>query len=152
MQQDVIIDNADPRSDAANALLRASAEFMRSLYPDDWCHVMSGDELAGPGKSFYIARLGDKAVGCGALVIRDRYCELKSLYVNPMARKCGIGRRILNHILNEAKHADQSIVRLETGYDLQAATDLYNSVGFQKCPAFGGYPDVPESLFMELRL
>ncbi len=32
------------------------------------------------------------------------------------------------------------------------ALSLYHAVGFEPCPAFGGYPEGPPSVFMEKRL
>ena len=146
------IRKSDPTSDTAQLLLRASTQSMKSLYPDDWCHVLSVDELSAPEVMFFLGYSDGIAIACGALASRTGYAEVKSMYVAPDGRGLGMGRGMLDKILGEAKAQGHTIARLETGYDLKAAVELYRSAGFEKCPAFGGYPDVAASLFMECSL
>jgi putative acetyltransferase len=104
---------------------------------------------------FLVARYQGHAVGCGALVVKDLdWGELKRMYVRPVARGKGLGRAILENLLDMAQRRDLAFVRLETGLKLNAAVALYREKGFVEREAFGDYvgDDAPESLFMELSL
>jgi ribosomal protein S18 acetylase RimI-like enzyme len=76
--------------------------------------------------------------------------------VNPSFRKIGAGRAILQALINAAKEAGYTTIRLDSPKFMEAAHGLYRSVGFTDIAA---YPEVeiPEEfrqylLFMELEV
>jgi len=63
-------------------------------------------------------------------------CEIRKMYLASDARGKGLGRRLLEHALAEAKSLDFSRVELETASVLKEAIALYESYGFKKfCPS-----------------
>ena len=89
-------------------------------------------------------------------MIRTDACEIKRLYVRPSARGLGLGRKLMNNILSQAKDMGAKTVLLDTGiYDI-AAQNLYKSLGFtliDSYPEGESDPDVlPYLLFMKLDL
>jgi putative acetyltransferase len=73
--------------------------------------------------------------------------EVKRMYVAPAAR----GRRI-GRLLDHAKGAKITVLRLETGSKQMEALSLYRSVGFRTRGPFADYPDNEASIFMEMRI
>ncbi len=62
----------------------------------------------------------------------------------------GLSRRMLEHLVDQAKAAGFARLSLETGVQptFIAARALYERAGFVTCPPFEGYWDDPNSVFM----
>jgi len=148
----VSIDIGDPHHAEATALLRASHALMESLFPSQANHYLSIDALVAPDIRFYTATINGAIKGCAALAFKPNYGEVKSMFVDPGARGHKLGAKLLNRIEDDARAADLSILRLETGDALHAAHKLYEHMGFTYRGPFGDYPDGPHNLFMEKAL
>lgn len=139
------IESADPASSEAlwcfrqyygelNARFQAGFDPARSLSAD-------ARELTPPAGAFFIARLGGRPVGCGALKLHgDGPAELKRMWVAPDARGSGFARRLLHTLEQHARDAGATAVRLETNKALGEAIDLYRSSGYLEVAAFSGEP------------
>ncbi|MCJ1281812.1 hypothetical protein MMC26_001135 [Xylographa opegraphella] len=66
------------------------------------------------------------------------YCELKRLYVVPAGRGLGVGKVLVEKVLEVAVEKGYVEVRLDTLPDMRAATRLYEGVGFEKVEAYHG--------------
>jgi putative acetyltransferase len=152
MSRTVTIKHGDPNEAGATALLAASHELMQALFPADANFAMSIDALTAPDILFFVADLDGKAAGCAALVLKDSYGEVKSMFVDPAARGAKIGTKLLAKLETEARAQNLPLLRLETGDKLLAAHRLYLSEGFTECGPFGDYSENPDSLFMQKRL
>ncbi len=142
----------DPRSPDASALLRASHELHRSLYPPEQVFALSIDDLCAPEIEFFLAHLDGKASGCAALVNKQSYGEIKALFVDTEARGSGIGAALMATLETRARILGLQVLRLETGEELRDAGRLYARQGFSIRGPFGDYDDNPLSVFMEKRL
>jgi putative acetyltransferase len=145
---DLAIESPDQHE--IHALLKASDDYMAALYPAESNHLLDVRELCRPGVTFIVARMGGRAVGCGAIVeSADGWAEIKRMFVSPLARGHNIGRRLLQRL--EATAVDRGIplLRLETGIKQPEALALYRSAGFVEIGPFGKYGPDPLSLFME---
>ena len=131
------------------ALLEASDALSRALYPPESNHLLDPAALLDSGACFLVARLGGRAVGCGALLARADHGEIKRMFVTPSARGHGIGRAILERL--EALAADRGlpVLRLETGIHNHDALRLYRKTGFEESGPFADYGLDPLSVFME---
>ena len=88
---DVRIDSADPREPEAARLIASLDAMMTALYAPASNHLLPGERLAEPDIRFFLARAGDRALGCAALrVDPEGYGEVKRMYVDEAARR-GIG-------------------------------------------------------------
>jgi len=152
MKKPVHICRGDPLAPGARALIEASHDLMRALFPAESNHFFSLDELGGENVLFFTATLDNTTVGCAALVLCDGYAEVKSMFVDPAARGAKVGLKLLEYLEAEANACGRSTLRLETGDKLIAAQMLYRSHGYEICAPFGDYKDDPLSVFMEKKL
>jgi Acetyltransferases len=141
-----------PRSPGATALLQASHTYLQSLYDPEDNHFLSIDELCTPEILFFTARLDDRTIGTAALAPRQGYAEVKSMYVDPAARRQGAAGTLLERLIAEGRSRRLPALKLETGPLNTEAMALYRRHGFTLCGPFGDYADVPASVFMERRL
>ena len=125
----------------------------------DLCFQSFNAELAGlPGKyappegRLILAREAEATAGCVALRrIDDRVCEMKRLYVRPAFRGQRLGRALASSVIAAAREIGYEAMRLDTLSSMREAIGLYESLGFQRIPA---YYDNPSGLavFFELQL
>lgn len=146
---DFVVRRCNPRDPGATRLLEASHGLMDAMFPAEASYYLSIDGLAMPGIHFFVADRGGRSLGCVALAERKGYAEIKSMFVDPVARGMGIGEGLLSHVIGVARERGFPILRLETGNGLDAAHRLYQRHGFAECERFGDYPDSPHSVFME---
>jgi putative acetyltransferase len=59
-------------------------------------------------------------------------CELRKMYFLPELRGLGLGRRLLLHVLEQAKSAGFKTCYLETLTSMKEARAMYESAGFQR--------------------
>lgn len=83
------------------------------------------------------AYLDGEPVGVGGFkAAGPRHGEIKRMYVEPRARGLGVGRAILERLLDAARLGDFDVVRLETASFMAEALNLYRSVGFTDAQPF----------------
>jgi GNAT superfamily N-acetyltransferase len=82
---------------------------------------------------FYLALYGDKVAGVGCLKkLEEGVGEVQRMYVPPSFRGKGIGRAIVNRLIDDARSIGYHQLKLESLEFLAAAHSLYRSVGFQE--------------------
>jgi putative acetyltransferase len=118
-------------------------------------HALDLVGLESPDISFWTVWDDDKLLGIGALKqLSIDHCEIKSMYTAQSARRKGVGRTMLRHIIATARKRGVWRLSLETGsWDyFEPARALYRSHGFVECPPFADYVPDPNSIFMTLDL
>ena len=131
--------------------LEAHVLELRSMGPPESTHVLDLDGLRAPDMQVYAAYDDGELVGCAALKdLGGRHAELKSMRTAPHRAREGIARRVLVHVLEEARRAGADRISLETGsYPFfHPARELYRRHGFTDCEPFGSYRRDPLSTFM----
>lgn len=91
-------------------------------------------EYLPPDGALHLAIDADHDIlGCVFLkMIRTDACEIKRLYVRPSARGAGLGRRLMQSILDDARQLGAARVLLDTGIYDTAAQALYRKLGFRQ--------------------
>ena len=98
-------------------------------------------EYAAPHGHLLLALVDGEPAGCGALrrladVDYANACEMKRLFVRPAFRRFGLGRLLAQTLMDEARRAGYSAMLLDTLDDMEAARELYASLGFEEVPPY----------------
>ena len=98
-------------------------------------------EYAPPRGQLLLAFVNGELAGCGALrpfadAEDGNACEMKRLYVRPGFRGVGLGRMLAQALLDEARSAGYSTILLDTLDDMEAARELYTTLGFVEVPPY----------------
>ncbi|HHG3103134.1 TPA: GNAT family N-acetyltransferase [Vibrio parahaemolyticus] len=137
------------------ALLEEHLQDMYATSPPESVHALNVSKLKLPSITFWTGWDGEQLLGCVAMSqLEDGHAELKSMRTTPSARKQGVASRLLNHVIEQAKHQGIQRLSLETGSMafFEPAHRLYEKHGFVYCEPFGDYQPDPNSRFMTLAL
>ena len=122
-------------------------EYAASL-PIDLCFQNFEGELAtlpgdyaAPRGLLLLAQVDGELAACGALrpledVDYANACEMKRLYVRTAFRRFGLGRLLAQALMDEARRIGYSAMLLDTLDEMEAARELYASLGFEDIPPY----------------
>jgi putative acetyltransferase len=133
------------------ALLQEHFLAMRRVSPPESCHVLDLSGLRKADVTFWSVWDGDQLAGCGALKeLTAEHGEIKSMRTVASNQRRGVASKLMHHMIEEAKRRGYHRLSLETGSMayFDPARALYASFGFVPCPAFNGYVDDPNSVYM----
>ena len=124
---------------------------VRALFEEYWesfgftpCFQNFGEEVAGlPGRyagpdgRLAVAWAGEEAAGCVALrKLDERRGEFKRLYVRPAFRGQGLGRRLVEWVMEQARGAGYAELVADTMPEMREALALYEQMGFARTAAY----------------
>ena len=144
-----------PRADDVRRLLEAHLAYSYEFSPPEHVHALDVNGLLDSAVTFFSARRDGVLLAVGALKHLDAsHGEIKSMHTSEGARRQGIGRAMLGHLLAVARERHYRQVSLETGTmaAFEAARAMYAGAGFTVCEPFGDYSDNPYSTCMTIRL
>ncbi|WP_211187196.1 GNAT family N-acetyltransferase [Neoroseomonas marina] len=142
----------DPRVQALLGIHLAKA---RAATAEGFAFALDLSGLRVPGIRFFTAWDGDEVLATGALKrMAPDHGEVKSMHTAEAARRRGVGRAMLRHLVEEARRAGMTRVSLETGTSayFQPAVAMYLAEGFTPCGPFGDYAASAENRFLTLAL
>ena len=128
---------------------------LRSVSPEGSTHVLDIEGLKDTSIKFWSLWENDELIGCGALKFLDKeHGEFKSIRVADKFRKTGIGEKIIDHLIEEAKKLEISKLSIETGAGefFLPARNLCSKFGFKACLPFAHYKEDPNSCYYTLNL
>jgi N-acetylglutamate synthase-like GNAT family acetyltransferase len=122
----------DARDDEVEAMRRLLRDYERSIGIDlcfqgfeDELENLPGEYVAAVQGAFLVADDGDDLVGCVALrALSAESCEMKRLYVDPRARGSGLGRQLVESVLDRARSFGYEKMLLATLPSMQTAQAL----------------------------
>jgi DNA-binding MarR family transcriptional regulator/GNAT superfamily N-acetyltransferase len=102
----------------------------------------SDEEMTPPHGLLLVATVQGAPIGCGALKLHPDtgIAEVKRMWTVAEVRGLGLGRRILEHLVDAATASGVRTLRLETNRCLAEARQLYESAGFVEVAAFNDEP------------
>jgi putative acetyltransferase len=137
------------------ALLEEHLRNMHEVTPEGQVFAFDAQKLRVSDVTLWTAWEDGSLLGCAALKeLSEAAGEVKSMRTPASLRRRGVGRALLNHLLEVSRMRGYGELYLETGSHpaFSPARALYRSVGFCECGPFGGYKDNGFSIFMSLRL
>ena len=129
-------------TDELAQLLQAHWLFCTSSTPIEHVYALDASKLFTPDITVCSARVLGEIVGVGAMRKLDsEHAELKSMHTLASFRGAGIGKALVAYIEDFAKNQGINRVSLETGTNepFKPARELYKSLGYEECEAFGDY-------------
>ncbi|MBZ0294057.1 MAG: GNAT family N-acetyltransferase [Anaerolineae bacterium] len=88
--------------------------------------------------------------------LNETICEVKRMYVRPDFRGQGVGRALLQGLIDEGREMGFLTIRLDSARFMTPAHALYRSAGFQEIAPYAGSEIAPEFqqhwIFMEMPL
>ncbi|TFH73663.1 ribosomal-protein-alanine N-acetyltransferase [Gammaproteobacteria bacterium LSUCC0112] len=107
-------------------------------YPNPWSKRVFLDCLRA-GYECWVLATRDRILAHGVLSAAVGESHLLTLCVHPVARRQSYGRRMLKHLLKEAKRLGADTCFLEVRPSNESARSLYYSVGFVQVGERRGY-------------
>ncbi len=157
MTPDVVVRQADTPGlvEIARGLFREYAEAIGT----DLEYQGFSEELAAlpnpyipPRGALLIARVEAEVAGCVAMrPLTEEVAEMKRLYVRSGFRSSGLGRRLVEAVVNIANGAGYKELRLDTLASMREAHALYLRLGFVEIPPYNT-SHLPGTRFFSLKL
>jgi len=128
---------------------------LRSVSPEGSAHVLDIPGLKVSSIKFWSLWDENQLIGCGALKFLDEtHGEFKSIRVADKFRGKGTGKKIISHLIDEAKKIGIKKLSVETGTGefFSSARKLFQKFGFKKCEPFAHYKEDPNSCYFNLEI
>ncbi len=145
----------DLSGQATQDLLRLHLAGMHSNSPAGHVFALDLSGLKSPGVTVWSVWQGASICGIGALKRLDAVTgEIKSMRTHPDFLRKGVGRLLLEHIVQQARGCGIRRLSLETGSGpaFDSALALYRGYGFTDGEAFADYQRSEFNQFMHLDL
>ena len=146
------IENNFDNSDVNQLLIKHFNE-LRSVSPDDSCHVLDIAGLKDASIKFWSFWENKNLIGCGALkFLSNTHGEFKSIRVDDKFRGKQLGEKIISYLINEAKKEGIKKLSIETGAGdfFKPARKLFKKFAFKTCDPFASYKNDPNSCYFDL--
>jgi GNAT superfamily N-acetyltransferase len=120
--------------------------------------VQLGDpesNILRPGGQIVMTVAGEERIGCCALIfVKPGVFEVAKMAISERYRGHGIGRKLLEYTIEQAKVLDAHTLELASNTKLANAVHLYESVGFRHLPPerLEPSPYTRANVFMEMHL
>jgi len=114
------------------------------------CAGLPGKYAPPQGELLLARNTAGEPLGCAGLrPLHAHICEMKRLYLLPSARGLGLGKRLGQAIIREARRIGYREMRLDTLPGMTSAIALYENLGFRRiAPYYAPTPD--GTVFMAL--
>jgi putative acetyltransferase len=148
---EIVIAIEESLTDELAQVLQAHWLFCTSSTPIEHVYALDASKLFAPDITIFGARIDGELVGVGAMRKLDEYhAELKSMHTLAKSRGLGIGKAVVAHIEEFAKSNGVDRMSLETGTNeaFRPARELYKSLGYESCDAFGDYVPSEDNMCM----
>jgi ribosomal-protein-alanine N-acetyltransferase len=108
--------------------------------------------LAASGRPTYVARERPALAGFAIMDFGDERAHLVLLAVQPTQRRHGVGRRLVEWLMESALTAGMASVHLELRADNAAARRFYRALGFSETVLMPRYYDGREAAMRMIRV
>jgi len=112
--------------------LRRISELERELFGvGAWSHNLLRDEVTGHGR-WYVVAVDDAGavIGYAGIWFDGEVTQIMTIGVDPNYQRHGVGRQLLQVLINQSISLGATEMFLEVAVDNQPAINLYRSFGF----------------------
>ncbi|MEX0778500.1 MAG: GNAT family N-acetyltransferase [Balneolales bacterium] len=104
--------------------------------------------------TLFVMEHNNKYAGCGALTLGENGGEVKRVYVQKSFRGQGLGKKLVQHLINVANQQEAPHLHLWTDTRFTIAHHLYLSLGFTRTESQRPLNDINESfeIYFEMNL
>lgn len=139
---EIVIRTEKSLTDELAQVLQAHWLFCTSSTPIEHVYALNASKLFSPDITVFGARINGELIGVGAMRKLDVvHAELKSMHTLAKSRGLGVGKAMVAHIEDFARSSGIERISLETGTNeaFKPARELYKTLGYKSCEAFGDY-------------
>ena len=138
----------DELDDVAALIVDAWAEYAANMSPDAWSSY-ANDIANVHGRrndaELLVAERDGRLVGAVTMFlgwrgVQEGSCGVKLLSVLPDQRGAGVGRALVEAVIERARQAGRQRVVMTTTQEMGAVRDLTDSMGFQRDPSLDHQP------------
>lgn len=121
---------------------------------DPWTRAMIDEELVSPYSAYLLAFEGEMPLGYGGVKTVGDAADIMTIGVLPARRGRGVGRQLLNALIDEARTRGAYELFLDVRQSNARAQALYLSAGFSQIGTTRGYfrHPVEDALTMRLQI
>ena len=122
---------------------------------DAWSWQVLLEETTGANRAYFVIDgAKGRLVGAAGIALGKDFAEVMTVEVDPMAQGHGLGRALMDRLIDTAAQAGLGRVLLEVAENNDAAVRLYASMGFEVIGFRKGYyqPSNQNALVMELTI
>ena len=112
--------------------LNKISSILQSDFDDFWNENILKSELENENSYYIVAKENDDIVGFGGLWKSIDDIHITNIVTKKSVRNKGIGKAILNALINQAKVFGYNIITLEVNETNSTAISLYKKFGFEK--------------------
>jgi putative acetyltransferase len=128
-------DNAAIAAIVKQVMEEFNADPKTTVLGDPSLHTMF-QNYQQPGAIYYVVEIDNKIIGgCGIRKLDgadNSICELQRMFLLPETRGKGIGKKLIELCINDAKHFNYKKIYLESLKQMSGAIFLYEKSGFKR--------------------
>jgi ribosomal-protein-alanine N-acetyltransferase len=136
--------------------VEAARALETELFPDAWSVETFWSELAHVPETrhYLVAEDGGALVGYAGLAVVGNQADVQTIAVAPAAQGEGLGRLLLDALLDEGRRREATEALLEVRDDNEAAQALYRRAGFERIGIRRAYyqPGGTDAVVLRLKL
>lgn len=155
-QVEIIRATSDNDIAAVKALFLDYLQFVTAYLGRDLSFQGTAKEFADFPQTYtslFLAKRGSTPMGAvGLKRLTPDVIELKRLYVAPAGRGLGLGYRLSEHVVQDARVHGHTHLYLDTDPGLIHANAIYEALGFEDVPQYYDNPLAGQSRYMRLTL
>ncbi len=106
------------------------AQIERLCFSDPWSQKALEEELENPLALYFVACEGEQVLGYVGTRMVCGQCDVTNVAVHPRCRRQGIGRRLMEALVEHCKVRGITPLQLEVRVSNQPAIALYQALGF----------------------
>ncbi len=104
------------------------------------------ERFCPPNGALMVAAVDNEIVGeCCLESLGKEIGHIRHFYIQPQFRGRGLGRKIMEKLIEQSEVMGHKKIQLDTGWFMEAAQVLYYSIGFKDIPPYPGV-EVPMEL------